>query len=353
VNRVGLGENDNMGVTVSARERRFADAGEPPRRPLRNAKPARAKVAHAKPAQLVPGVLLPFAALTVASCGQGITPDLHSQRDASPTIDLRAVDRAGTLASEVATGALAPSDLPSVALWLDAATGVTTGAGGAVMSWADRSPNGHIAFPARVGPTLSADAWRGQPGVRFAMSGADNQRLVIADHASLRWGTGDFAVGAVIAYENQPDNSDVNGTGLVYSKQTLPAPYPGPALFANDGTVNPERTAFLLQVQYDATSIVSSDTTGYNDGKFHVVFGLRRDMTLIIRVDGVVVGRKLIGSVVDISIPGTDVTIGAAAGGGEQQLTGTILQLCAFAGPIEDADLEAVERYFRARHDLP
>jgi hypothetical protein len=262
-------------------------------------------------------------------------------------------DRDATLGGEVSPGALAPSDVANVALWLDAAANVVTSPGGAVTSWADRSPNNHVAFPAGVGPTLLSDAGHGQPGVHFAMAGADNQRLVIADHASLRWGTGDFAIGAVVAYDNPPVTGDLNSMGLIYSKQVGPAPYPGPALFANDGSFDPVRTSFRLQVEVYVESSLTSDTTGYNDGKFHVVFALRRGMTLIIRADGAVVGSKTMGSNVDISIPGTDVIVGGAAGGGEQQLDGTLLELCAFAGPIDDTQLEAVERYFSVRHGLP
>src|SRR5262249_12332655 len=67
-------------------------------------------------------------------------------------------------------GPLPPSQLSGVALWLDASTGVTAGAGGGVTAWADRSGQDHTAFPLDDAlPTLVADAWQGHPAVHFGL----------------------------------------------------------------------------------------------------------------------------------------------------------------------------------------
>ncbi len=247
-----------------------------------------------------------------------------------------------------------PLALPGVVLWLESSMGVTMSPS---FLWADQSPlhNDATVAPGDGAPdrNTASPPSNGHPGFGFH----ETEALVIADNASLQWGTGDFLV-EVVASNNFNDPTPDGGTtfkyqdgnytrrryGETYSK-LVGAFGPGPVLVYNDwsnrtwatvGAVDGANT--LLRAPYDQNT------------KIHLL-GLRRKAGVIeLRVDGAVKDTQSDAGALDLSNVGTPVSIGGRAN--LTELVGGMWEVVAVKGATSDADLAAFENYAMSKYGL-
>jgi hypothetical protein len=234
----------------------------------------------------------------------------------------------------------APSRLPGLVCWLDAAKGVTGTT--SVSAWADQSGDGNNAANGGTGqPSLVPSAVNGHPTVRFTGSaaGTNGQSLTIADAPSLQWGTGDFLVAAVVRESNSS-----GGNGVLWNKQALANPYAGPALWVGFGT------SFGAEVNY-ANYFEGAAVT--NDGNPHIALMQLVTGTLYLRIDGAQSGTPLTPApAVDVSAAGKAVTLGANVSEA-QALDGDIAEIVAVKGTTSPTDRSMLEAYLKAKYNTP
>lgn len=235
-------------------------------------------------------------------------------------------------------GTFSVATLPGLALWLDAAKGITMNAGGSVSTWADQSTNGNDATNAVEEPVYVASDFNGLPGLSF-MGGT---HLTIADSATstLRFGTGDFFVAVVLKW------SGTTLDGLIYSKQIdTTSPYYGVGMFANfsEGSASTS-----LGLQTSATDYVQS-AQGLNDGKPILAWVARGVDILTVSVAGVATTNPLTVAD-DADAPDFPAYIGASPTG--EALTGDIAEMIAVKGTISAADLTSLEAYLNTKYGL-
>jgi hypothetical protein len=242
-----------------------------------------------------------------------------------------------------------PSQLPGLALWLAADTGIST-VNSKVTSWMDQS--GHLNNAtqsiAASQPTLVTGAVNGHPVVAFGLSGALTY-LQIADAASLNWGTGDFTL-EIVASSTQP----VNTYAVMYGKQkTDAAPYPGPGLYMNFPI--PSATTLGVQLEGLPAYELGSSTTGVNDGNTRLYGGRRTGMILEARLNGALSAMSVLPAApLDLSAAGFPAFVGGhpASGTVIQALQGNVAEIVAVAGTITTADLTKLEKYLEAKYGL-
>lgn len=236
-------------------------------------------------------------------------------------------------------------DLPGLVLWLDASQGITQ-SNNLVSVWADQSAaknNASMSIQA-FRPTWVPTAINGKSAIHFenADGGVSGTHLTIADASSLQWGTGDFYVSVVVRYTNA-----ANAYGTIFMKQTIPAPYSGPAIFANF----PQPTT-SVSGQVMNMAVVTTSYTNLNDGAARQISFARSSGGLTIRLNGMVVGSlSNANTTTSVDAVGSDFTLGANAAGG-QALRGDIAEVIAVKGAISAGDLTAVEGYLRTKYAL-
>jgi hypothetical protein len=240
-----------------------------------------------------------------------------------------------------------PAGLPGLALWLDAARGVTV-EGGRVTQWSDVSGQDNHARPPDARPWLITDPRLGLPAVRFGLDAAKGTGLLISDKASLRWGAGDFSIFVVVRYRNDT-GSRFHAVGVLYAKQCLCDFYVGPALFANEEMEPQPTSRFGFQVQWQKGYVLTSSQSSYADDRIHLVVARRLEGALRLRVDGMDAGTLPLAQDVDVSTPGVSVAIGANGYQVQQQLDGEIFEMLAFGGPLNAEQVTAVETYLTTK----
>jgi hypothetical protein len=276
----------------------------------------------------------------------GVTPDTGIPIDDSGTDAIVPVNDAGSFNVGKVTG---------LALWLDAAKGVTQAAG-KVSSWADQSGNNNNAAQSNGNnrPGFTASAINSLPGVHFDMAAQAGTFMTIVDSPTLSWTTGDYYLVAVARYNNDPQQQGnfTNRFGTLYFKEGQ-NPSAGPALFANTPG-NTVTSGFATQMSNAAADRLLSTGTGYNDNKGHSFSVHRGGTTLELRHNGNLDGTKTV-TAVDVSAPTIDVTIGASGGGGfaQARLNGDIAEVIAVKGAISSGDLSGIEGYLKAKYALP
>jgi hypothetical protein len=252
-----------------------------------------------------------------------------------------------------------------VALWLDAAHGVTTDAQGRVQRWVDRSAHGHTALPtgdAADWPVLVTPG--GHPAVQFGAGETAGRvrRLVIDDHPSLQFGTGDFALLAVLRHRTTTAGIDhERSVGNIYMKVCFcPDDYfVGASLVANDlwgaylGT-GPVRSGFVFANAAHLSYVARSVLEGFNNNALHVLAARRHATLFVVTVNGQPHSAHVTPAPLDISNPGTPVAIGANAYDEYQSLDGEIFELVALAGAAaSEATTEAVSRCLMRKYAPP
>jgi hypothetical protein len=231
--------------------------------------------------------------------------------------------------------------LPGLALWLDGSHGLSPTAGGAPL-WIDQSGQRNDAVAVGA-PVIRPDAIGGRPAVHF--NGAPDY-LAVQDSSSLQFSTGDFVV-ALVAAHTTP-TTGMWGYGLFYSKQEQDPPFPGPALVAN--TVN--RTGQIeAQVALDTPSLILTAGADYNKGQPLFLTMHRSGATLDLRVNGADAGSVTgPGAALDVSAAGQPLYLGGSPKA--QGMVGDLAEVVAIKGAVSDADIGALEAYFRAKYGL-
>ncbi len=242
-----------------------------------------------------------------------------------------------------------------VVLWLDAAKGVTSTAG-PVSSWADQSAYHNDASQPTpsLQPTWMGSLIHGFPAVHFNRDagGADpftgaGDELVIADSASLRWGTDDFYLAVVGDFDNPVDDGGIEREiGAFFDK-------PGnPGLLLTGNVllpIDPNDTRGLsFSTSVDAAVFVN---TAYDDGSPHVFSAARVSGGLELRVDGVTVVASLTPQD-DIVEAGQPVTIGSGASGRELRLDGDVAEIMAIRGTTSKAQRAQLDGQFLSKYGL-
>jgi hypothetical protein len=232
-------------------------------------------------------------------------------------------------------------------VWLDAARGAS---GTPIASWADQSGAGNTATQTMAGrqPALTASAINGLPAVTF--DGATTF-LEIADSATTRWGTGDFAL--MVVARGAPN---VATNAMLYNKSEAGAPYAGINLFLNvtRGAVTAKAS---IQLDADFHATTGDD---FGDANPHL-FGGRLVTTgasalLEMRVDGERQGMlSFTGGAVNLDASGRATIVGHngySPLSGFQAFKGDIAEIVAVKGTISDAELADLEAYLMDKYGL-
>ncbi|MEO7113216.1 MAG: hypothetical protein ABI183_22445 [Polyangiaceae bacterium] len=281
----------------------------------------------------------------VDSVSAPATPtDGGATSDSGSTIVDSGVEDSGSIADATDTAdadVWNPSKLAGLALWLDAEKGVTGTAN--VSKWADQSGKGNDFSQAAMGnqPALTPNAVHGHAALQFTAN-SDSFLAVQPLPATMTFGTGDYEIMEVVAYDNTPANEQSKGYGCLYVTNGTQG------IFAN----NPNVPNGSLYVQMAGTSLASVATT-LNDATYHRLGARRKGAVLEARADGVVAMTAISGTQ-DVTSP----SIGAFIGGriltenANQALNGHIAEVVAVMGTVSDADAALLETYFKTKYGL-
>jgi hypothetical protein len=262
--------------------------------------------------------------------------------------------------SEEAAGPFTPASLDadgSLALWLQATSSQITTSNDVVEKWADLSKNHNDATNPTTGPVVDSAAVGGHDALNF-----QNVTLAIADSPSLRFGTDQIFVAAVM--------KDTAGGGLAgFSKVQTKVGTGGTSFYqgfeligtpggiADGGSAKVALARFAADLSDAGTSTLQSaqsDQPVFDDGNFHVV-GARRPNAgvLVVYADGAMVTNNATEDD-DISVAGIDVAVGAVHYGKVvQSVDGEIAEvIVVHAAIISDATVANVFAYLKARYAL-
>jgi len=282
-----------------------------------------------------------------ASLADSSQNDAQQQQDTQPAIDAPAFD---------------PKSLSGLVLWLRGDLGVTSTNANVVSAWKDQSGNANDATETRDGlqPTLVASGIHGLPTIHFAstassqaFSGFQGNDLLIADSATMEWGTGDFLVEVVGRYTNDPTSQTHDAFAALYIAIYGPpnTATMGLGLYGNVWKEpNDLATSSAIEAYVWGQSPATSSGTGYNNGAPHVFAIQRVGTTLSVRVDGAQAGSQTIGSV-DLGKPGG--RLGGCENAQAQRLEGDISEVIAVNGTIANGDLSSLEGYLKSRYAIP
>jgi hypothetical protein len=277
-------------------------------------------------------------------------PDASNASDASEVGSEAGSDVAVDV-GEIDANGWTPAQLPKLGLWLAADMGVAT-ALGKVTTWMDQSGHGNNATQT-VGdrqPTLTPTSLNGRPVVRF--DGVNNA-LHVGESPSLQYGTGDYTIEIVAAWQNNP-NGLGSPYGILFSKQSQLSPdYTGIGIFANFPLPAPD-TTFGTLVRSTNGQDVHTPQNGFNDGVARVL-GVRRigGTTLEVRVNGVSAATKVVEAV-NVDTSGTFLFIGAQEKPGSviQAMRGYIAEMIVVGSSLAPTELANLEAYLKAKYGL-
>ncbi len=252
--------------------------------------------------------------------------------------------------------------VPGVVLWLDAAKGITPDMNVAtkVTGWADQSGNGNNANQKNANqmPSIVAAGINGHPTVHFTstVAGLSNgTMMLVADSATLQWGTGDYLIEVVTRYDNTPSavaaTQAATGVGTFFSKETFNVSPVGVSFVGNTpNKLGAGTTAFATFV--DPADGVVSAATGYNNGKPHLLTAQRTGTTILsLRADGVLSAMAAVPST-NVDTVTTIARIGANGDANLARLNGDISEIIAVKGSISAADQAGIEDYLKNKYGL-
>lgn len=254
-------------------------------------------------------------------CDCGSHPDA-GPNDGGPGDSGPGTDSGGTDAAVADGGPLSPDQIPGLSLWLDSSKGTTPDLvhPPLISLWADQSGHGNNAKNSayQQAPGLTVSGYKSFDIISFG----PGTMSVIDDDASLRFGTGAFALVEVL---REPLANA--GTTPIWSK-------PNAAL------------GFYVTLDQAITATTPSATVAAlltNPTTFHVV--AIRGPALEIRVDGVT--TKGTSSSSDISQTGVQVWFGAL---GPDRVE--YLQVIAYKGAVSDLQMTGLETYLATKYGL-
>ena len=253
---------------------------------------------------------------------------------------------------------VAPAELPTLAgmvLLLDGARGMMV-AGDKVVRWEDQSTAKNHAFmdTAALQPTFVARGANGFPAVHFtgkkdptSKGGNGGPFLRIKDSASLNWGTDDWLIEVVVAYDNPLDGTHNGVLGAFYGKWGNGVEI----LFCGNWPVTEKTEQAALHIGFGEFGVgMQSKRLGLNDGMVRVYGARRNKGVLELRINGQL-DRTAANATKNLDMPGVDVGIGSFSGkSATRSLRGDINLMVAVKGATDDATVSALERYLMARY---
>lgn len=263
-------------------------------------------------------------------------------------------DVAGDGSDQSSPARLSPSQIDGLTLWLEASEELCRrDANDQVESCSDQSShaNDAVQLDSQRRPTFVAKGSNGRPTLRFD---DDPSALIVADNASLRFGTGDFAYLAVASWHNEEFEIDgYAGYGLVVAKQYKVSPYDGVVLYANfpsDGGPGslPSMRRFAAQIEV-VENVAISATNHVNDDTFRLYSARRVGGELQIYINGSLEGRTVIDGDGNVDAVGEDLVIGGYPG---SPLRGEISEVVVIGGPLSDDDFAALQRGLLEKYAL-
>ena len=251
------------------------------------------------------------------------------------------------------SGGWSVANVPGLALWLDAAKGITKNGQNQVSQWNDQSGNGNHAtqgLSARQ-PIATASVINGQPTVRFAQGQTNGMVMNVADSSTLRWGQGDWLIEVVARFDNNPASGTGTRAGLFWAKfPTGMANTPGVIFLANNPLGMTPSTGLTGGI-INANAFVGV-TTVYNDNAARVFAYRRVGNTLELRVGGAPVATQNLNGNPNVDAMGTVVHIGADFDATTNRLNGDVAEMIAVKGTISAQDLGNIEGYLKGRYGL-
>jgi len=264
--------------------------------------------------------------------------------------DLDAVAAADAAAAEASPPPWTPAALGSrLAFWFDPTS--LTESNGTISKWSDLSGNGNDATQpvGAFAPTYDASGVHGLAAATFT---GPITFLSIADTKTMRWGTSDCVVLAVIRAtpETAPD-------AMIYQKTTA-FPYDGVDLYLDPLAPVPSPRA-AAQVSGGLFTVSKAPPATFVDSSVHVVGARRAGQTLEVRVDGAASSSLSNASVASVDVSAEGFTANIGQNGYDppraefQQLHGDIAELIGVVGFVTDAELGALETYLKSRYAIP
>lgn len=252
-------------------------------------------------------------------------------------------------------GGFQVGNVSGLVLWLNAGKGVSTNQGG-VDLWVDQSPAKNDAKQTIQNrrPTPVSNGINGLPTVHFdkgAQFNSNGQMLMIADSATMQWGTGDFFLIVVGRFDNAINDGNTRGVGVFFTKQANATNFPGTFLSGNiPGNVNP--TLGLDFATSTAVGNFAITGTAYNNNSAHAFAGQRVGTKIDLRVDSASLTTST-SSGNDVSNVGTPVRIGADGDASFFRLNGDISEIIAVKGVLSAQDQAGIQGYLKGKYALP
>jgi len=250
------------------------------------------------------------------------------------------------------TVGLEPGAFDNLALWLEASdSSCSLGADNRVSWCRDLSGKGNHAFQSDplLKPKYGAALVNGRPALTFD---GEPSVMIVADHASLQFGSDEFMYLVVARWRNEAEPSAAyGGYGSLLAKVEAASPYRGVALLANYPAVFPDLPALRrFAVQLEASGgLVLSYSNYLNDDAFRVYAARRVGERLEMRINGEVQAATQIAIELDVSAKGQALWIGGPKG---QQLRGDIAEIIALKGAIGEVGLDRLESHLLRKFGL-
>jgi hypothetical protein len=247
-----------------------------------------------------------------------------------------------------------PSDLPGLALWLEATSALCTrDATEEVSRCADQSRNGNDAVQPESlrQPTFVPESSHDHATLRFDN---DPSTLLVADHESLHFGGSDFSYLVVARWRNSPQAvSGYSGYGILLAKQYQWHPYFGVALYANFPSPGrpgdlPAMRRFAAQLEV-VEAVALSYSNQLNDDIFRLYAARRVGSDLQLYVNGTLEGRSVITGQVNVDALNEPLVLG---GNWSQPLRGDISEVVVIGGALSDGEFKALQRGLIAKYEL-
>jgi hypothetical protein len=244
-----------------------------------------------------------------------------------------------------------PKQLTGLSLWFDNASGPAFDGTSKLTSWADQSGNGNnatIGAPC-LAPARAAASLNGKDTLVFDGDPDGGTCVSVADHATLQFGGGDFAIFVVARYANPPGILGEKPNGTFWSKSIQASPYTG--IWFNGNTLS-ESKIQARQQNLTGNQVIGA-TAGQNDNTFRR-FGLtRRGTDFEVWVNGVSDGKTVLPNQDDVSTPGRNVFIGGTPEITKGWLSGNIAEVVAVKNFVANVEIAQLDAYFKAKHALP
>jgi hypothetical protein len=240
-----------------------------------------------------------------------------------------------------------------LALWLEASSGNVVISNGTVGIWKDLSQNKNDASNSNGGPTVVASAIHGHDALNFASA---NLSLTMKDATSLQFGTDQVYIAAVArvtsgsAHFFSKFTTQVSGGGVFYSTGLLF--FAGPLTTSGGSSI----IGPIVEVNSQAGDEVDWNSTGFEDGAFHVV-AMRRtnSTTIVLSVDDQALETGQTG-LFDVSVTGRTAYVGAVHFGNINPTTNfdlaEVLAVHPSSGIVSDADVASVHSYLKQKYGL-